>query len=189
MTDESNDTIARRRLLLAGGAAAVGGALALAATPAAAGITKGTMTDEQRKSVAVEYLRAFDNGGTTSTGASIFDLFADDCLVYFPKWGIANGKEELIQMFTDVGSTIKRIRHHVADFNYVMTGTDIFVIEGTSDGDHRDGPWMADEPKWGAGRWCDVFEVRDFLIQRVFIYLDPDYAGKDTDRYGWIPKT
>jgi hypothetical protein len=28
--------------------------------------------------------------------------------------------------------------------------------------------------------------VRDFLIQRCFIYLDPDYAGADTDRYPWL---
>jgi hypothetical protein len=41
-------------------------------------------------------------------------------------------------------------------------------------------------PEWGAGRWCDVFEIRDFLIQRVFIYLDPDYAGQDTARYPWL---
>ena len=41
-------------------------------------------------------------------------------------------------------------------------------------------------PEWAAGRWCDVFEIRDFLIQRVFIYLDPDYAGKDTERYPWL---
>ena len=41
-------------------------------------------------------------------------------------------------------------------------------------------------PEWGAGRWCDVFEIRDFLIQRCFIYLDPDYAGKDVDRYPWL---
>jgi hypothetical protein len=33
---------------------------------------------------------------------------------------------------------------------------------------------------WSAGRWCDMFEVRDFLIQRVFIYLGPDDAGRDT---------
>ena len=31
-----------------------------------------------------------------------------------------------------------------------------------------------------------MFEVRDFLIQRCFIYLDPDYAGLDTERYGWL---
>jgi hypothetical protein len=28
--------------------------------------------------------------------------------------------------------------------------------------------------------------VRDFLIQRCFIYLDPDYAGLDTKRYPWL---
>jgi len=34
----------------------------------------------------------------------------------------------------------------------------------------------------------DVFEIRDWKIHRVFIYLDPDYAGKDTERYPWIKK-
>jgi hypothetical protein len=28
--------------------------------------------------------------------------------------------------------------------------------------------------------------VRDWKIQRCFIYLDPDYAAKDTARYPWI---
>ena len=65
-----------------------------------------TMTDEQRKSVALEYLKAFDNGGVTSTGGSILDLFAGDAQVYFPKWGLANGKEEVGRMFSDVGSTV-----------------------------------------------------------------------------------
>jgi hypothetical protein len=41
-------------------------------------------------------------------------------------------------------------------------------------------------PDWAAGRWCDVFEIRDAKIQRVYIYLDPDYAGKDTARYPWL---
>ncbi|NED52070.1 nuclear transport factor 2 family protein, partial [Micromonospora aurantiaca] len=35
-----------------------------------------TMTDEQRKSVALEYLKGFDNGGVTSEGAPLLDLFA-----------------------------------------------------------------------------------------------------------------
>src|SRR5947209_20307102 len=58
-------------------------------------LTRQTMTDEQRKSVAVEYLKAFDNGGVTSTGESILELFAPDAQVAFPKWGIANGREEI----------------------------------------------------------------------------------------------
>jgi hypothetical protein len=55
-------------------------------------IAKETMTDEQRSSVAFEYLKAFDNGGTTSTGASILALFADDAHVHFPKWALPPGR-------------------------------------------------------------------------------------------------
>jgi len=143
-----------------------------------------TMTDEQRKSVALEYLKAFDKGGVTSTGGSILDLFADDAQVSFPKWGIATGKEQIGRLFTDVGETIKSILHDYATFNWVMTGTDVLACEGTSSGEHRDGAWRAGVTH--AGRWCDVFEVRDFKIQRCFIYLDPDYAGLDTERYPWL---
>jgi hypothetical protein len=58
-------------------------------------LTTQTMTDEQRKSVALEYLKAFDNGGITSTGGSSLDLFAGDAQVYFPKWGLATGKQRI----------------------------------------------------------------------------------------------
>jgi hypothetical protein len=149
-------------------------------------ITRQTMTDEQRKSVALEYLKAYDNGGVTSTGGSILDLFALDAQVYFPKWGLANGREQIGRMFSDLGSRGKSIQHHYASFNWIFSGGDTFVCEGTSHGENVDGPWRAGVPEWAAGRWCDVFEIRDFLIQRCFIYLDPDYGGKDTARYPWL---
>jgi hypothetical protein len=148
-------------------------------------VSTQAMTDEQRKSVALEYLKGFDNGGITSTGAGILDLFAPDAQVYFPKWGLANGKDEIGRLFTEVGGTIKAITHHYSHFNWIISG-DLVVAEGTSHGEHRDGPWRAGSPESGAGRWCDVFEIRDFLIQRCFIYLDPDYAGRDTARYPWL---
>lgn len=149
-------------------------------------VTIQTMTDEQRRSVAREYLMAFDRGGVTSSGAPILDLFAADAQVYFPKWGLAEGKEAIGRMFGDVGGTIREIKHDYASIQWICSGEDLVVAEGTSHGEHADGPWRAGVPEWGAGRWCDVFEIRDFLIQRVFIYLDPDYAGKDTDRYPWL---
>ena len=149
-------------------------------------LTRQTMTDEQRKSVALEYLKAFDKGGVASDGRSLIELFAGDAQVYFPKWGVATGTEQISRLFADVGATIKSIVHDYSDFNWVFSGSDLVVCEGTSHGEHRDGAWRADVPAWGAGRWCDVFEIRDWLIQRCFIYLDPDYAGQDTTRYPWI---
>src|SRR4026209_2541162 len=133
-------------------------------------ITTQTMTDEQRKSVAVEYLKAFDNGGTTSTGGSspdpsasaaggpaspgggILDLFAEDAQVYFPKWGLASGKSEIGKLFGDVGGTIRQIVHHYSQYNGVVSGSDAGVCEGTSHGEHQGGPWRAGVPEWGAGR-------------------------------------
>jgi hypothetical protein len=147
-------------------------------------VSRQTMTDEQRKSVALEYLKAFDNKGVMSNGRSVLDLFADDAQVFFPKWGLATGKKEIGKLFTDFGGLLREIRHDYAMFNFIMTGGDVFACEGTSYGVHQDGPWRAGVTH--AGRWCDVFEVRDFLIQRCFIYLDPDYAGRDTERYPWL---
>jgi hypothetical protein len=117
------------------------------------------MTDEQRKSVALEYLKAFDRGGVTSDGGSILDLFADDAQVYFPKWGLASGKAQIGKLFGDVGATLRSIEHHYSHFNWIFSGSDVLVCEGTSHGEHQDGKWRAGVPEWGAGRWCDVFEV------------------------------
>src|SRR5215213_9424651 len=97
-------------------------------------ITTGTMTDEQRKSVALEYLKAFDKGGVTSTGDSLLELFADDAQVYFPKWGLANGKEEIGQLFGDVGETIHAITHDYASFNWIFSGTDTLAVKVPASG-------------------------------------------------------
>src|SRR3954451_14125667 len=106
-------------------------------------VSTQAMTDEQRRSVAVEYLKAFDNGGVTSTGDSILDLFAEAAQVYFPKWGLANSKEEIGKLFGDVGATLQSILHDCANFNWLFSGSDTIVADGTSYGEHRDGPWRA----------------------------------------------
>jgi hypothetical protein len=31
-----------------------------------------------------------------------------------------------------------------------------------------------------------VFEIRDWKIQRCFVYLDPDYAAADAACYPWL---
>lgn len=178
MTDMHKTT---RRQVLAGSAAVTLGATV--AQPAKA----QDADEEARKAIAESYLKALDAGGVSpTTGLGLFDHFTEDAEVYFPKWGVARGIEEVTQMFSDVGGTLRGITHHYDGFTWYMTGTDRFAVEGTSEGTHRDGSWMAGEPDWGAGRFCDCFEVRDGRIARLFIYLDPDYAGNDTDRYGWI---
>src|SRR6202007_965878 len=97
------------------------------------------------------------------------------------------GIDQIQSLFGDIGSLMKSIRHDYSSLNWVF-GDDVVVCEGTSQGKHRDGSWRAGVPEWGAGRWCDVFEIRDWQIHRCFVYLDPDYAGKDKARYPWLAK-
>ena len=164
---------------------------AISAAAAATGLVTSasaqSMADDDCKAVAESYLKSLDAGGVSPTnGLSLFDHFTDVAEVYFPKWGVARGKAEITQMFSDVGGSLKAIKHHCDGFTWYMNGTDQFAVEGTSEDEHRDGPWMADQPKWGADRWSDCFTVNEGKITRLFIYLDPDHAGKDTSRHRWI---
>ena len=144
------------------------------------------MTDEQRKAVALGYFKALDRGGQGLDGRQLFDLFADDAQVCFPKWGIAEGRDEIERLYAEVGTMFESIKHHYATFNWVFSGADTVVCEGTSHGVHRDGVWRAGDPERDVGRFCDVFEIRGQKIHRLFVYLDPDYARLDTARYPWL---
>lgn len=134
--------------------------------------------DEERKAIALEYLKRLDRG------EDFFDLFDQNIEFYFPKIGVVNGRDAVKEAFGKIASLLNGITHDYAYFNYVVNG-DIVVVEGTSSGITADGV----EFRAGvthAGRWCDVFEIRDGLIHRLFVYLDPDYAGADTARYPWL---
>jgi ketosteroid isomerase-like protein len=136
------------------------------------------MTDEQRKAIALEYLLRLDRGD------DVIELFDDKARVHFPKWGVATGKEQIQCLFSDLSKIIKSITHHHAHLN-VIVKDDMVVAEGTSDGVTTDGvAWRTGVTY--AGLWCDVFEIRDFRIHRLHIYLDPDYWDADTARYPWL---
>ncbi|TSE00690.1 nuclear transport factor 2 family protein [Skermania sp. ID1734] len=137
-----------------------------------------SMTREQRKSLALEYFKRFDRGG------DVLDLFADDAAVYYPKWGVAHGKDQIAQLFGDVAKLFKTINHSPEYLNFIID-EDMVVVEGGSTGVAADGTaWQAGVTH--AGRWTDVFEIRDHQIHRCYVYLDPDYAGADTERYPWL---
>ncbi|WP_035446187.1 nuclear transport factor 2 family protein, partial [Bacillus sp. UNC41MFS5] len=135
-------------------------------------LTQQTMTDEQRKSVALEYFKLMDQGNP-----AFLELFAEDAQFYFPKMGMATGIEEIKKLLFESGRgpKLKSITHDYAYFNYIFQG-DTVVVEGTSSGVTTNGKeWRAGFTH--AGRFCNVFEIRDYKINRLFIYLDPDYEN------------
>jgi len=141
-------------------------------------MTVQLMTDDDRRQITVQYFKRLD------AGQDFFDLFADDAYVSFPKHQPARGIDEVRQLFSDIIVLFKSIVHEVPYFNYVIQGEQV-VGEGTTHG------MLADGTEWRAGlglggRFVDVFEIRDGKIQRLFIYLDPDYADADRARYPWL---
>jgi len=110
----------------------------------------------------------------------------------FPKWGLATGKgADRSAVRRHRGARCRPIHHHYAEFTYVFSGSDVFVVEGTKPRGAQ-GRALGRAGRAGMGRRPVVrrpFEIRDFLIQRCFIYLDPDYAGRDTARYPWLPQS
>ncbi len=121
------------------------------------------MTDEEKKLIASEYLHSLD------TGNDFFHLFAEDAEVFFPRSGVARGTREYKKLFSDLGARVAKFRHHHDSINWIIQG-DFVVAEGSSEGELKTGE------KWTDSKWCDVFEIRNGKIQRLYIYLDPEYA-------------
>jgi hypothetical protein len=111
-------------------------------------------------------------------------LFADDFQFYFPKFGMGKGKADLSELAKGLSGTLKSVSHDFSSMKF-LEGSNFVVVEGTTRGVHMDGTaWSGGET--AGGRFCNVFEFRvDGLIKRVHIYLDPDYAGHDADRFLW----
>src|SRR4051812_50088182 len=95
-------------------------------------ISTQSMTPEQMKSVVIEYFKRFDRGG------DVLALFADDADVYFPKWGVARGKDEIARCFGDVGQLFTSILHH-PEYLKLLVQDDVVVAEGITSGVSADG--------------------------------------------------
>lgn len=137
---------------------------------------------EKRIALVKEYFRKGDTGDTT-----IIDMFTDDVELYFPKFGTRSGKAAVGAFVQGLLGQVQSLQHYQEAYTYIPSG-DFVVVEGWESGVAKDGtPW----PVKGRsdGRFCNVFRFRDDLISHLHIYVDPDFAGRDTERFYWGPGT
>src|ERR1700761_9123444 len=103
------------------------------------------------------------------------ELFSHDFQFYFPKYGIGRGAEEFREFGGGLWNAGYKAQHHKPQLTYFAVDNHV-VVEGTTEG--RDG----EERSWNGGetpggRFASIFDFRaDGLIERMFIYLDPDYT-------------
>ncbi|WP_114195728.1 nuclear transport factor 2 family protein [Edaphovirga cremea] len=115
-----------------------------------------------------------------SQDVSLLHLFSEDVVIFFPKFGVSYGKPSLTDLGMKLSNELAHLYHDPTRFSLISEG-DAIVVEGLMHGVMRSGErW----PKEGEdGRYfCTVFEFKGNLIQRMHVYLDPDFDHKDVDR-------
>jgi SnoaL-like domain len=133
-------------------------------------------------SLLIEFTKAYfeqvDNGRLPD------ELFTPDFEFYFPKYGVGRGLEEFREFATGLASAGHKATHHRDRLKYIACGQQV-IVEGTTFGTDGEGnTWDGGET--AGGRFCSVFDfTEDGFIKRMYIYLDPDYTSRDTDRFHW----
>ena len=112
------------------------------------------------------------------------ELFTRDFEFYFPKYGVGRGVYDLLEFALGLGATGHKATHHRDQLKYIVCGQQV-IVEGTTFGsDGEGGMWNGGITP--GGRFCSVFDFNEeALIERMYIYLDPDYAGRDAARFHW----
>jgi hypothetical protein len=126
-----------------------------------------------------EYFRRVDAGEFAA------ELFTPDFEFYFPKYGLGHGAAEFSALAEGLMTTkLKRASHHLGEFLYIDQD-DKLAVEGTTEGMGVDGvEWHGGRTP--GGRFCSVFAFNaKGLIERMYIYMDPDYTGRDTEGFIW----
>lgn len=130
------------------------------------------------KTLACEYYHRLDSGA-----ADLLDLFADDVEIYFPKFGVARGKAAFGELIAGLLTSLAAIEHDKDDLVFIVDGNRV-AVEGRTRGRlHGGAEWRGGETP--GGRFASVFEARDGLIGRMYVYLDPDYGGDHAAGFLW----
>ena len=124
----------------------------------------------------LKYYEASDGGRFPA------ELFTEDFQFFVPKFGVGRGMADFGAMAGGVG--MKRIRHHVDEFLVIEQG-DRVAVEGATEG------LTGDDVEWRggrtpAGRFASIFVFNsEGLIERMHIYLDPDFSSAHADGFRW----
>ncbi|MFF1605860.1 nuclear transport factor 2 family protein [Streptomyces mirabilis] len=131
-----------------------------------------------REEVAVRYFRLVD-----SADPAILDLFTDDAQMFFPKFGIDIGKDQIAAFAQGFAGKISSIQHDIPGLNVISSGNCV-VTEGSVQGTTASGVAFPDGTS-SFGLFCNVFEFEGERIKRLHIYEDPDFASTHTDGIDW----
>ena len=139
-------------------------------------------TPDERIALVKEYFRKVDTGAT-----DLFDMFAEDAQVFFPGFGVARGKSEILKMVVGLSSALSTFEHDESRMTFTQDNNRL-VVEGAEAGTFVDGKPFPGDARSG-GLFCSVFEFEGTLFSRMHIYADPDLAGQRPALFTWDSAT
>ncbi len=118
-----------------------------------------------------------------ASSPDLLSLFTDDFDFYYPKYGRGKGAEQLMEVVAGLGQRVQLVEHDPSTYLFLPSGNHV-VVEGTTRGVLTSGAtWAAGETP--SGRFCNIFEFRGGKIQRLAVYLDPDYLNEARGAFLW----
>jgi hypothetical protein len=140
------------------------------------------MTDTPSATAMVDAVKAYFR--SSDRGEFPAQLFTPDFEFYFPKFGVGRGLEEFYELAGGMAAAGARVTHQHDQFTFILGDRQV-VVEGTTRGLGLDGGrWSGGETP--GGRFCSTFQFTDGgLIDRMYVYLDPDYTSADKPRFRW----
>ncbi len=133
---------------------------------------------EEKIALDNEYFRKVDSGDP-----NLLDMFTDDTVIFFPKFGFAHGKAEIVPFLVGLGAAVTSFDHPQARMTFTSSDNRV-VVEGAESGMLASGvPFPGDARS--SGLFCNVFEFRGKLISRLHVYADPDLAGQQPALFTW----
>jgi len=118
----------------------------------------------------------------TDAGQFPANLFTEDFEFYVPKFGVGRGIKEFEEMAS--GASVKQFKHAIGEMLMIEDGSNI-AVEGTTEGVTGTGvEWRGGSTP--GGRFASLFRFNtNGLIERMYIYLDPDFAGDHAAGFRW----
>ncbi|MGU7778642.1 nuclear transport factor 2 family protein [Burkholderia sp. PU8-34] len=137
------------------------------------------MTSSVSSAQKVAIVRYYEQ---TDSGRFPADLFTEDFEFYVPKFGVGRGIKEFEVMAS--GANVKQFKHAIGEMLMVEEGRNV-AVEGTTGGVTETGvEWLGGSTP--GGRFASMFQFNAAgLIERMYIYLDPDFAGNHAAGFRW----
>lgn len=116
----------------------------------------------------IDIIKKYFKNVSTRNMDTVNSLFAPDIEVYFPQSGVLKGIDNILQLNKSLIESIDKISYDDNKFVYTISGNRI-IVEGIESGTYANNN---NNNSFVNKRFCSVFEIKNGLICRMYVYAN-----------------